>query len=340
MKDIQGALSPTSPQHQFPSTSDTKLANETKISSPKLAVAPALDVRARLNSLSNIATSRHKKIPTSSSITTLQGVATRQVFEALKRPITPTSSGDEADSSDEEAIKEEEAERAAEEEEALARKLAQLQKMMTNEKLGLVRGTTRQRGGKPRDRGRPAPLSTASGGNYRQDALSSASASTSQSISSASSPHGSILDIPSPPPERNGNATGQTPRNRSNDPSSPPRTFGRNSLRNQVHARHRPLTDPASDLSSHGSEASSFSDLSGRVDLFLRSDKFVDFVLQMPAFLYPHWKMLSCRILARILIPTCRYCKSSVPSSLTTPFGSSHFARSRLSNRQHSSIPQ
>jgi hypothetical protein len=264
LKDIQGALSPASPP-QFLSTSDTKPLNVTKLSTPKLAVPPPLDVRARLNSLSNVATSRHKKISTSSSITTLQGVATRKVFEALKRPVSPTSSGEEADSSDEEAIKEEEAERAVEEEEALARKLAQLQKMMTNEKLGLVSGIVRQRGGKPRDRGRPAPLATISGGNYRQDALSSASASRSQSISSASSPHGSILDIPSPPPERYGTA-GQTPRNRSNNPSSSPRPSGRNPLGQQVHTRHRPLVDPASDLSSHGSEASSFSDLSGKIN--------------------------------------------------------------------------
>jgi hypothetical protein len=261
LKDIQGALSPTSPQH-FPSTTDTKLLNET-------ATSPPLDVRARLSSLSNIATSRQKKISTSSSITTLQGVATRKVF-ALKRPVSPTSSGDEPDSSDEEAIKEEEAERAAEEEEALARKLAQLQKMMTNEKLGLVSGPVRQRGGKPRDRGRPAPLSAISGTTYPQDALSSASESRSQSISSAGSPSGSLLDIPSPPPERNRNTAGQTPRNRSNDPSSPPRAFGQ-----QVYARHRPLVDPASDLSSHGSEASSFSDLSGKLGSFRVMNSFL-----------------------------------------------------------------
>jgi hypothetical protein len=262
LKDIQGALSPASPQHQFPSTSDTKLFNETKVSTPKLAIVPPLDVRARLNSLSNISTSRHKKISTSSSITTLQAVTTRKVFESLKKPVSPTSSGDEADSSDEEAIKEEEAERAAEEEEALARKLAQLQRMMTNEKLGLVSGgAARQRVG---NRGRPAPLSTIPSGNYRQDALSSASASRSQSISSASSPRGSIL-IPSPPPERNGNTAGQTPRNRSSNPSSPPRASGRNSLGQQLYTRHRPLVDPG-DLSSQVSEASSFSDLSGNVD--------------------------------------------------------------------------
>jgi len=221
LKDIQGALSPTSPQHQFPPT-NTKQSDE-------------------------------------------KGVATRKVFEALKRPVSPTSSGDEADSSDEEAIKEEEAERVAEEEEALARRLAQLQRMMTNEKLGLVSGIARQKGGKPKDRGRIAPLSTISGGSYRQDALSSASASRSQSVSSASPPHGSILDMPSSPPERSDNTSGQTPRNRSSEPNSPPRVLDRNSLGQRVYARHRPLVDPASDLSSHGSEASSFSDLSGKI---------------------------------------------------------------------------
>jgi len=297
LKDIQGALSPTDPQHRFPSTNDTKFLDETKPATPKLATAQPLDVRARLNSLSNMVTPRHKKVSISSSITTLQGVATRKVFEALKRRVSPTSSGDEADSSDEEAAKEEEAERAAEEEETLARKLAQLQKMMTNERLGLVSGVPR-RGGKSRDRGRPAHLSAISSGNYRRDALSSASASTSQSISSASSPHGSIPDIPSPPPER-GHTTGQTPRNRL---GSSPRASSRNSLGQQAYTRHRPLVDPASDLRS---EASSFSDL---------SDASISVSALEDAFM------------------------SNFGSNTNSNF--SHFGRSRLASRAHTSIPQ
>jgi len=180
------------------------------------------------------------------------------------RPTSPSSSSsDDTDSSDEEASKEEEAERIAEEEEALSRKLAELQNMMTNESIGLVSGTTRQKAAKLRDRGRTAPTSPLSKVAYLQDSHShysaSASRSASQSVSSASSPRGSILDIPG---ERNVNVAGQILSMPRNLGSSPARA-GRNTLSHQTQRRHGPLVDRMGDLSSHGSEASSFSDLSG-----------------------------------------------------------------------------
>lgn len=234
----------------------------------RLSSGTPLDVRARLNSLSKISTSRHKKSSTSSSIMTLQ--APRKPFTPLMRPTSPSSSGDdEADSSDEEAIKEEEAERIAEEEDALTRKLVDLQKMMTSDALGLVSGTTRHMSSRTRDRGRSAPLSR-SGGSF---AFSnhSASRSGSHSISSASSRQGSIPEIPSPASERSGNMAVAMPRTMLNN---------QRTSRRDYQDRHLPLMDRTGlgDLSNQGSEASSFSDLSGkRLAFFLLQQKYEDF---------------------------------------------------------------
>ena len=220
----------------------------------RLSNGAPLDVRARLNSLSNISTSRHKKSSTSSSIMTLQ--ASRKPFTPLMRPTSPSSSGDEADSSDEEAIKEEEAERIAEEEDALTRKLVDLEKMMTTEALGLVSGPTRHLSGRARDWGRSAPLSPRSGGSFAFS-NQSASRSGSQSISSASSRQGSIPEIPSPASERSGNMAVAMPRTVLNN---------QRVSRRDYQDRHLPLMDRTGlgDLSNQGSEASSFSDLSGK----------------------------------------------------------------------------
>jgi hypothetical protein len=219
-------------------------------SSTKL-VSP-LGVRARLSSLGK-SSPRPKKV-TSSSTLTVQ--AANKSFAPL-RPTSPSSPGD-VDSSDEEAIKEEEAERTAEEEEALSRKLAELQRMMTNDALGLVSGSRPRDKGKGSDRGRSAPLSPRSAGSSRIDMLSSRS--DTQSLSSTGgSPHGSIPDIPSP----SSGSQPQSPmgKNLSSKSSSPPALSSRNALGN-VHRRYGPLVDRTSE-SSHGSEASSFSDLSG-----------------------------------------------------------------------------
>jgi len=264
LKDIQGALSPTAAQanktYEFP-TGDkppslvTRMIGSDKMSTSRL-VSP-LGVRARLNSLTNT-TPRPKKAISSSTLT-LQ--ATKRPFIPL-RPTSPSSSGGETDTSDEEAIKEEEADRAAEEEEALARKLAELHRTMTTDALGLVSGHRPKDKGKVKDRGRSAPLSPRSVGSYRQDTLSntSESRSASQSVSNASSPQGSIPEIPSSSSER---SQPQSPMGRhfSQKSGSPPTLSARNVLR----GRYGPLMDRTSDFgSSHGSEASSFSDLSGK----------------------------------------------------------------------------
>ena len=277
LKDIQGTLSPTTTQLPFPIAGDSKpppsfatrmIPNENRMSTSRQANGTPLGIRARLNSLSNNFAHRHKKVSTSSSTMTLQDM--KRPLAPPMRPTSPSSSSDDTDSSDEEASKEEEEERIAEEEEALSRKLAELQKMMTNESIGLVSGTLRQKAAKMRDRGRTAPTSPLSKVTSLQDSHSnysaSASRSASQSVSSASSPQASILDIPG---ERNVNVAGQNlsmPRN----PGSSPALAGRNTQSHQTQRRFGPLVDRMSDLSSHGSEASSFSDLSGKTILYFR----------------------------------------------------------------------
>ncbi|CAA7258502.1 unnamed protein product [Cyclocybe aegerita] len=259
LKDIQGALSPSSaqppkgyfPAGEKPQSVATRMVGSDQMSSSRL-VSP-LGVRARLSSLGNAP--RPKKA-TSSSTLTLQPA--RKTFAPL-RPTSPSSSVDDGtDSSDEQALKEEEAERNAEEDEALERKLAQLQKMMTNDALGLVSGTRSTAQAKAKDRGRSAPLSPRSIGSSRQGTLSSRSAS--QSVSGASSPQGSIPEIPSP-------SSGSQPRSPMGW-NMPAQTAGpgpatRNLVGQGPRPRDRPLVDRAGDLSSgQGSEASSFSDLS------------------------------------------------------------------------------
>ncbi|GAW04443.1 protein spt3 [Lentinula edodes] len=78
----------------------------------------------------------------SSSTLTLQSPLARNPTHlqsgSERRPSPPSSGEDEMDSDDDEMLKEEEAERVAEEQEALDKKLAELQKMITGDSLGLV----------------------------------------------------------------------------------------------------------------------------------------------------------------------------------------------------------
>ncbi|KAJ3500424.1 hypothetical protein NLJ89_g9802 [Agrocybe chaxingu] len=269
LKDIQGALSPSSAQppkgYNFPASEKPQSVANRMVGSDQMSssrLASPLGVRARLSSLGNAPRPRKA---TSSSTLTLQPA--RRKFAPLG-PTSPSSSGDDdTDSSDEEALKEEEAERNAEEDEALARKLAQLQKMMTNDALGLVSGTRSTVKAKTKDRGRSAPLSPRSIGSSKQGALSSRSAS--QSVSGASSPQGSIPEIPSP-------SSGSQPHSPmgwnmpAQTPGPAPAT--RNPVGQGPRRRYGPLVDKMSDLSSgQGSEASSFSDLSGRYINYLLS---------------------------------------------------------------------
>ncbi|KAG5648731.1 hypothetical protein DXG03_000078 [Asterophora parasitica] len=175
------------------------------------------------------------------------------------RPTTPSSS-EGTDSEGEAARKEEEADRDAEEQEALDRKLQQLQDMVSSGALGLVSSQRSRDKGKRIDRGRPEPSSQRSMvGSYKQDTLSS-SRSASHSASSASSPQGSIPEIPSPPSDSQPHSP--ILRRFSASKSSSPPTL---SPRSALGKRYRPLIDRtmSEHSSSHGSEASSFSDLSG-----------------------------------------------------------------------------
>jgi len=216
-------------------------------------LSTALGVRARLNSLG--ANSPRPRKATSSSTLTIQGQKKTLV---PMRPTSPSSS-EKTDSDDEDAIKEEDADRDAEEQEALDRKLQHLQKMMTNDALGLVSAA------RPRDKGKFVDRGRGGSAPQRLDTLSSRSAS--QSVSSASSPQGSILDIPSPP----GDSQPQSPMSRhmSTKSSSPPAVSPRSAL-GHSHRRYGPLVDRtvSEHGSSHGSEASSFSDISGEILLF------------------------------------------------------------------------
>lgn len=268
IRDI-GILSPTTTSppkgFNFP-TGDRatavppKMTGSTRLSSSRLTTP--LSVRARLTSLGNN-TPRPRKAASSSTLT-LQ--ATRKPFSPL-RPTSPSSSEGGTDS-DEDAIKEEEAERNAEDEEALSRKIEELQKMMTTETLGLVSGTRSNNKGKAKDRGRSEPLSPRSLGSSRLDSLSGRS--MSQSISSAGSPHGSgsIPDIPSQSSESQPHSP--IGRGLSSKSSSPPAVSSRSAV-GLVHRRRERPTDFGS---SHGSEASSFSDLSGMFYLLPPSRKF------------------------------------------------------------------
>jgi hypothetical protein len=217
-----------------------------------------LEVRARLNSLGHRSPIRSKKASSSSTLT-LKSPVKKNIPHL--RPTTPSSS-EATDSEDEEAAKEEEADRKVEEQEALDKKLKSLQMLITGETLGLIRSSPQGKGrGKEVDRGRMSPRAVRR--SFRADELSS----RSQSVSSASSPHGSIPSIPSPPPE----SQPQSPMGRhlSQNKSSSPPAISPRSVRGQSHMRYGPMVGRtvSEQGSNHGSSASSFSDISGQ---FLR----------------------------------------------------------------------
>ncbi|KAF8450223.1 hypothetical protein L210DRAFT_956816 [Boletus edulis BED1] len=219
-----------------PSLGARRLSGSQRVTTP-------LGVRARLNSLTHKSPSKarggqghltHGKM--SSSTATLQGT---KRFIGPVRPVSPFSDEAESESSDEEELaqrKEEEMERQAEEQEHLDKKLAQLQSMMTNERLGLVKSPVSPEKGKEREdrrgeeivRGRPQFPASANavsahpsgdggvgpmpgspsklrfneqtGLDVRLAEFTSAARNRdhSASVSSASSPRGSIPSIPSP----------------------------------------------------------------------------------------------------------------------------------------------
>ncbi|KAG6900434.1 hypothetical protein C0993_010822 [Termitomyces sp. T159_Od127] len=270
LKDIQGVLSPSGsqpPSRPFDTgTSTEKSPTATRPEnrllvgdkSKRLSTTP-LGVRARLNSLGHSSLKPRKAM--SSSTLTLQGQ--KNIPPSGLRPTTPPSSED-TDSEDEALRKEEEADRDAEEQEILDRKLQKLQEIITNEGLGLVSSSRPRTKGTGINRSRLGQGSMT--GSYKPDGLSSSSSvsASHHSLSSASSPQGSIPDIPSPPPESQPYRSIQRRLSVSKS-SSPPALSPRNALGQ----RFRPLVDRTSSAhsSNHGSEASSFSDLSGALHL-------------------------------------------------------------------------
>ncbi|KAL4081495.1 hypothetical protein V8B97DRAFT_2028794 [Scleroderma yunnanense] len=165
----------------------------------------------------------------SSSTATLQGLPSRRSALPLQPP-SPFSEDGSSDSSDASAVirrKEEEEERNAEEREALEKKLAQLQQTMTTEKVGLVGNPASPGQGKGNEviRGRtPFPMSAVStaaagvsgvtatgspaktrsgedistGFRHQDIGFAPRNRDHSASVSSASSPQGSVPSIPSP----------------------------------------------------------------------------------------------------------------------------------------------
>ncbi|KAK1232078.1 hypothetical protein PQX77_004796 [Marasmius sp. AFHP31] len=232
--------------HTLPGRNVSKLSGSTRLSTSSGRTSTPLGIRARLNSLGSRNATRSRR-DTSSSTLTLQEPLSHARTSQPNIGFLP--SDDENDSEDEEMLKEEEAERMAEEQEALNQKLRDLHKMMTNEALGLVTSNRTRRRSNDRSR------MFSSRSSYRQDPLSSAS--VSHSVSGASSPPGSIPDIPSPSADSQSHSPVRSPvKYSSSPPASSPRGLPH---RRYPHLMHRNNSEQES---VNNSEASSFSDIS------------------------------------------------------------------------------
>jgi hypothetical protein len=216
----------------------SKLSTSIRLTTP-------LGVRARLNSLSSNSPSRANR-PTSSSVLTLRS---HRRDQSAFRPASPLSSESETDG---EYERREEADRRLEEQEALDKKLKTLQTLLTGDNVGLVNSISEH--GKAKERqthGRFAPSSPPQRG--RMDTIAS---SRSQSISSASSPRGSIPSMPSPPPE--------SPQSLISKQSSPASAAGPSTTIPPGQTKVQPvLRYGPSVKATTNSSTSSFSDLSG-----------------------------------------------------------------------------
>ncbi|VDC02490.1 unnamed protein product [Peniophora sp. CBMAI 1063] len=273
LQDVRGALSPPTPQAQPRAGSylDATGSGIGNGSVSKNAVPARLGVRARLSSLGNASAARSalnraaageastgRIKDAASSVLTLRHDGASSA--PARRPISPVSShsgsGSDFDADEEDA--EAEKERAAEAQEVLARKLARLQKEMTRDALGLVRGTTGgssiRSKGKSKDRDslgaslpHPARLADVAGSR------------SSQSLSGASSPQGSIPSIPSPPPGTQSPAP-RSPTRR----QAPVQALRYGGLMRQAAAGAAGRSERGS---MYGSEASSFSDLSESLEM-------------------------------------------------------------------------
>ncbi|RDX47776.1 hypothetical protein OH76DRAFT_1405569 [Lentinus brumalis] len=201
-----------------------------------------------------------KKVSSSSTLT-LQGP--RRTHSPQLRPLSQASSrgagsssdgadgeqdtSDEDDESDEDARREEEAEK----QELLARKLEDLQRLMTKDALGLVADpVARTNGsghGNGKPRGRARPVSGMSASLSSSNAPRDYSRSRNQSLSSASvdSPQGSIPSIPSPTPEPNAHAYS------SSQTHPHPRSRHHSQGHNATNTYHHPARSQSQSLSSH-----------------------------------------------------------------------------------------
>ena len=259
---IKGSLGPRdardSPQHvepppdtgdlpHFPrKTSGTNRRDSLSRLSTSVRLTTPLGVRARLNSLSSNSPSRANR-PTSSSVLTLRG---HRRDQPTFQPASPLSSGSESDG---EFERREEAERQLEEQEALDKKLKNLQVLLTGDNVGLVSSVSEHRKGKePQTQGRFAP--SPSSQIVRKDTSGS---SRSQSISSASSPRGSIPSMPSPTSESSQSLTSKHP--------SPTKLAGPSTATTPGQTKTQPLLRYGPVVNATGgSSTSSFSDLSGQ----------------------------------------------------------------------------
>jgi len=216
----------------------------TKLSTSIRLTAP-LGVRARLNSLSSNSPSRANR-PSSSSVLTLRS---HRRDQTTFRPASPLSSESETDG---EYERREEAERRLEEQEVLDKKLKTLQNLMTGDNVGLVSSISEHGKAKERETpGRFAPSPPPQRGR-----MDTSASSRSQSISSASSPRGSIPSMPSPPPE--------SPQSLTSKHSSPANVAGPSTTIPQGQTKAQPvLRYGPSVKATTNSSTSSFSDLSG-----------------------------------------------------------------------------
>lgn len=250
LQDIKGALSPINtdlaPDYITAKATpisrlSAQLAGPSGRLSSSIRINTPLGIRTRLNSHGQGSPAPRLTKASSSSVAT------------LKRPLRPPSDPSSEDSSsDSELDKSEEADRQMEEQQTLDRKLKDLEKMMTGERLGLVRSSRAKE--KQVDRGR---IGLRSSMHQSLD-----SSGRSESASSVGSPQGSIPSIPSPPPE----SQPQSPMRQhmsSGKSSSPPALTSRSAQGLRYGGLVGLATHGSDTASNHGSSASSFSDISG-----------------------------------------------------------------------------
>ncbi|KAJ3545987.1 hypothetical protein NM688_g5562 [Phlebia brevispora] len=292
LQGIREALSPTSPTGgQSGPPSSTPLgrplnADSLRLGSGHLSAsgsARTLTIRTRLNSLGHRSSVNSPQKVSSSSVLTLQGpkrphTQLRPLTPTSSRasPSSPASSADESEE-DEDTRREAEEEQRAEQE-ALDRKLRELQRKLTKANLGLVSSPPKpaplrmqdtKGKGKEMDRGRTAPLSASSTSSSihqrleMSQAVNRSQTPSHHSLSSASSPQGSIPDIPSPEP-RSPQLSPMRHFSPAGKSTSPPAVNHGNAWGALRHiGRARTIGNVRSERGSEiGSETSSFSDLS------------------------------------------------------------------------------